>query len=95
MCFMWTSTGGLVSCGGGLKTGFSCGRHIRVSQTVGRDPLLGREVLSTGSPKFSGNIYFQSFICKLDKNTVFLLPLFSKFSTELPTLKAHQNFDMW
>jgi len=32
---------------------------------------VGREVLSSGSPKFSGNIYFQSFICKLDKRILF------------------------
>ena len=32
------------------------------------------KVCQVGSQSFSGNIYFQSFICKLDKNTGFLLP---------------------
>jgi len=36
-----------------------------------------------GLQRFSGNIYFLSFICKMHKNTVYLLPLFSEFSIEL------------
>jgi len=36
-----------------------------------------------GRQSFSGNIYFLSFICKLDKNTFYLVPLLSKFSIEL------------
>ena len=47
-----------------------------------------------GRQSFSGNIYFLSFICKLDKNTVFLLPKFSEFSIELQTDKAHELFDI-
>src|SRR6218665_1420109 len=37
---------------------------------------------------------FFSFICKLDKNNVVLLPLFSEFSIELQACKGHQNFDI-
>src|SRR6218665_3884434 len=64
-----------------------------VSQTVGLDPKVGREVLSSGSPKLFLNLFY--FCCHLFvnwiKNTVNLLPLFSELSC-----KAHNNFDiMW
>src|SRR6218665_520987 len=47
-----------------------------VSQTVGRDPKVGRGGLSSGSStrqSFSGNIYFLSFIFKMNKK--YCLPL--------------------
>ena len=62
--------------------------YSSISQTVGSDPKVGRELLSSGSSKFFGNIYFLSFICKLDKNTVYLLPQFSKFSIEPQNVNA-------
>jgi len=52
------------------------------------------KLCQVGRQSFSGNIYCLSFICKLDKNTVFLLPQVSEFSIELQTGKAHKTFDI-